>query len=139
MHPSLFSRWPRALLAVLAATAVIHFMPACGGGGGNDAGDQATVAFALATSSGDESATPAQIAIELSAPLASANAVVDVAVTGGSATAGGDFPLAAGTVSTPAGGTRGTADLAIVQDGFDKPDETVELTISNPRTNGSGV
>jgi len=136
MRPSPPARLPRALLAVLVAAAVIHFAPACGGGGGNDAGDSATIAFATASSRGDESATPAQIAIALSAPLSTDPASVDVAATGGTANAGSDFTLRTTTVTIPAGQAQATVDLDVAQDGFDEPDETVELTLSNPRSAG---
>lgn len=136
MRPSPPARVPRALLAVLAAAALVHFMPACGGGGGNDGGESATIAFTATDSSGDESATPAHIQIALSGPLSSDTASVDVTVTGGTAGAGADFTLRTTTVTIPAGQTQATVDLDIAQDGFDEPDETVELTLSNPRTAG---
>ncbi|HYV47898.1 MAG TPA: Calx-beta domain-containing protein [Myxococcaceae bacterium] len=136
MRPPPPARLPRALLAALAVAALIHFIPACGGGGGNDGGESATIAFAAADSSGDESVTPAHVQIALSAPLSTDPASVDVAVTGGTANAGSDFTLRATTVTIPAGQTQATVDLDVAQDGFDEPDETVELTLSNPRSAG---
>src|SRR5438045_3807839 len=108
MAPLRPARLPRALLAVLFAAVLIHFAPACGGGGGNDGGERATIAFAATASSGAESATPAHIAVTLSAPLSSDTASVDVAITGGTASEGADFTLLATTVVIPAGSTQGT-------------------------------
>src|SRR5437868_101781 len=136
MRPSPPARLPRALLAALVIAAAVHFFPACGGGGGNDGGESATIAFAVTDSSGDESATPAHVQIALSAPLSSDTASVDVAVTGGTAGPGADFTLRTTTVTIPAGQTQASADLDVAQDGFDEPDETVELTLSNPRSAG---
>jgi len=130
------SNVPRALLALLCAAFLVHLIPACGGGGGGDGGQSATIAFLATGSSGDESATPAHLTLELSGPLATDSATVDVTITGGTASAGADFTLTTTSVTIPAGQTQGTVDLDIIQDGFDEPDETVEVTLSNPRAGG---
>ena len=126
----------RALLAVLCAAVLVHLAPACGGGGGNDGGQRATIAFATTGSSGDESSTPVHLAVELSEPLSADTASVEVTVTGGTASAGADFTLSTASLTIPAGQTQAAVDLDVVQDGFDEPDETVELTLSNPRSGG---
>ncbi|HZN96032.1 MAG TPA: Calx-beta domain-containing protein, partial [Myxococcales bacterium] len=136
MRPPRPARSPRALLAVLFTAVLIHFAPACGDGGGGDGGQSATIAFAAASSSGGEPATPVHLTVELSAPLSAVSASVDVAVTGGTASAGADFTLGTATVTVPAGQTQVTVDLDVAQDGFDEPDETVELTLTNPRSSG---
>ncbi|HUW81944.1 MAG TPA: Calx-beta domain-containing protein, partial [Phycisphaerae bacterium] len=91
-----------------------------------------TVAFDLTASSGDESATPASLAVSLSG--ASAQTVtVDYAVTAGSATGGGvDYTLAAGTLTFDPNDVAKTIDITIVDDGLVEADETVEVTLSNP-------
>ncbi|HUW82310.1 MAG TPA: Calx-beta domain-containing protein, partial [Phycisphaerae bacterium] len=88
-----------------------------------------TVQFDLTSSSGDESVTPASLSVSLSA--ASAQTVtVDYAVTGGTATGGGvDYTLAAGTLTFDPNDVSKTIDMAIVEDGLDELDETVEVTL----------
>jgi len=89
-------------------------------------------AFDLAGSSGDESATPASLSVSLSASY-SQTVTVDYAVTGGDATGGGvDYTLAAGTLTFDPNDVSETIDITIVDDGLDEPDETIEVTLSNP-------
>ncbi|MEM6533868.1 MAG: Calx-beta domain-containing protein [Myxococcota bacterium] len=58
---------------------------------------------------------------------------VDYAVTGGSAAGdGNDFSLAPGTASVDPNDLSATIDLILVDDLTSEPDETVEITLSNP-------
>lgn len=59
---------------------------------------------------------------------------VDYAVTGGTATGGGvDYTLAGGTLTfTPNETVKNIAPFTIVNDGTIEPDETIEITLSNP-------
>ena len=57
---------------------------------------------------------------------------VDYAVTGGSAAAGEDYVLEAGTLTFGAGEVRKTIEIGIVQDTMDEDDDTIVLMLSNP-------
>ena len=90
-----------------------------------------TVAFDKASDGGRESQTPAQLRVSLSG--ASAQTVtVNYAVTGGGATNGIDYNLAAGTLTFAAGETSKTIAAAIVNDTDVESDETFEVTLSSP-------
>ncbi|MCH7497248.1 MAG: hypothetical protein IH971_05290, partial [Candidatus Marinimicrobia bacterium] len=94
----------------------------------NDA--KPTIEFSAASSNGSEGVTPASIAVTLSVATA-VDATVGYAVTGSTATAGGDdFTLAAGTATITAGQTSTNIDVAIVDDIFDEPAETIIITLS---------
>ncbi len=72
-----------------------------------------TVSFTLASSSGAESVTPANLAVALSA-VSGRTVTVDYAVTGGTATGGGvDYTLASGTLTFAPGVTN--QSIAIVR------------------------
>ncbi len=90
-----------------------------------------TVGFASTSSSGSENTTPADLAVNLSAP--SANTVtVDYAVTGGTATGGGvDYALAGGTLIFSPGVTSRNIAIAVVNDSIGEPNETVLVTLSS--------
>ncbi|MCZ7645375.1 MAG: PQQ-dependent sugar dehydrogenase [Planctomycetota bacterium] len=91
-----------------------------------------SVSFSNAASAGAESATPANLAVELNAP-SSQTVTVDYAVSGGTATGGGtDFTLAAGSLSFSPGQTAKSIALAVANDALDEPDETVVVTLSSP-------
>src|SRR2546428_1224844 len=75
-----------------------------------------TVAFHLASSSGAESVTPANLAVSLSA-LSGKTVTVDYSVSGGTATGGRvDYTLASGTLSFAPGGTHRNHALALGND-----------------------
>ncbi|HUW82308.1 MAG TPA: Calx-beta domain-containing protein, partial [Phycisphaerae bacterium] len=98
----------------------------------NDNDALPTVAFDLTASSGDESATPANLSVSLSAAYVQ-TVTVDYAVTGGTATGGGvDYTLAAGTLTFDPNDVTKTIDITIVDDGVAESDETIEVTLSNP-------
>ena len=92
-----------------------------------------SVAFAAASSAGDEGLTPAQIAVTLT-PASSQSVTVDYALdAAGTATGGGeDYTLAAGTLSFAPGETSASIALAVVDDAALEGDETVVLVLSNP-------
>jgi hypothetical protein len=92
-----------------------------------------TVAFDSASSSGDESVTPANIAVSLSVAT-DQTVAVDYAVTGGTATGGGvDYTLlGTGTVTFDPFVTTQNIGLDVVDDSDIESAETVQLTLSNP-------
>jgi len=91
-----------------------------------------TVAFASASSSGSEAATPANLAVTMSAASAS-TVTVNYAVTGGTATGGGvDYTLANGTLTFNPGQTNKTIAIAVNNDTLDESDETVQVALSAP-------
>ena len=98
----------------------------------NDNEPAPTVQFNLATSSGSEATTPANLAVSLS--TASGQTVtVDYAVTGGTATGGGvDYTLAPGTLTFLAGEITKNIAPDIFDDLLDEVDESIIVTLSNP-------
>jgi hypothetical protein len=60
-------------------------------------------------------------------------AAVDYATVDGTATAGADYLSANGTLTFPPGTTAQSFSVAVLQDAIDEHDETVRLTLSNPR------
>ena len=98
-----------------------------------------TVEFDLVTSSGDESVTPASLAVSLS-NSSDQTVTVDYTVTGGTATGGGvDYTLAAGTLTFDPNDVAKTIDISIVDDSEDESNETIEVTLSNPANATLGV
>ncbi len=97
-----------------------------------------TVGFAATASSGAESLTSVNLAVNLSG--ASGRAVsVNYAVSGGDATAGSDYTLAAGTVNFAAGETTQDIVLSVIDDLINEGDETVAVTLSGPVNAGLGT
>lgn len=92
------------------------------------AGDN--VGFDTEASGAKEDITPAEIPIVLSSAQTMA-VTVDYAVTGGTAAAGDDFTLGAGTLVFEPGETEKTVSINVVNDGVNEDDETIELTLSN--------
>src|SRR5213078_4505343 len=91
-----------------------------------------TVAFNLASSSGAESVTPANLAVALSA-VSGRTVTVDYAVTGGTATGGGvDYTLASGTLTFAPGVTNQSIAIVVVDDALDEANETILVSLSNP-------
>jgi len=91
-----------------------------------------TLNFSAPSSSGLESATSVNIPVTLG--IASAQTVsIDYAVTGGTATGGGvDYTLASGTLTFNPGVITQNIALSVVNDTLDEPNETVQITLSNP-------
>ena len=90
-----------------------------------------TVQFALATSSGAESVTPANLEVTLSSASVS-TVTVDYAVTADTATGGVDYTLAAGTLTFVPSDTSENIAITVADDALVEGDETIEVTLSNP-------
>lgn len=91
-----------------------------------------SVRFDLASSSGSEAISPAQLAVEL-ADESAETATVDYAVTGGTASGGGiDYALASGRLTFSPGDKTEYISLIVFDDSVDEPDETVIVTLTNP-------
>ena len=90
-----------------------------------------TVSFSTASVAFDENAGRVAITISLSAPSAFATSV-KFSVTGGTATLGRDFGLAAGTVRFRPGETTKTIYLRVINDKTVEPDETVIISLASP-------
>ena len=90
-----------------------------------------TVQFAIANSSGTEAASPANLAVNLSA-ASSATVTVNYAVTGGTATGGVDYILAAGSLTFNPGETSKDISLTVNDDDIDENNETVIVDLASP-------
>jgi len=89
------------------------------------------VSFSSATYTVDEAGGNATITVTLSA--ASADTVtVYYATSDGTATAGSDYTSVSDTLTFNPSDTTKTFDVPILDDALDEPDETVNLTLSNP-------
>jgi putative cell wall-binding protein len=94
-----------------------------------------TIGFTLAISSGSEATTPANLEISLGA-IDGADTTVQYTVTGGTASGGGvDYTLANGTATVIAGTLTTNIPITIVNDAFNEPDQTIEVTLSSPSSN----
>ncbi|MBT5605246.1 MAG: SUMF1/EgtB/PvdO family nonheme iron enzyme [Lentisphaerae bacterium] len=90
------------------------------------------VSFDVATSSCDESVSPLDLTVSLNA-ASSQTVTVDYAVTGGTAAGGGvDYTLAGGTFTFAPGETTKNITITIIDDTGAEPDETIQITLSNP-------
>jgi carbon monoxide dehydrogenase subunit G len=58
--------------------------------------------------------------------------VVSYATSDDTATAGTDYTAGTGTITIPAGSTSATFNVAVTGDSIDEPNETVNVTLSNP-------
>jgi hypothetical protein len=107
----------------------------------NDDDDSRKIYFNLATSSGSEATTPANIAVSINNVDAVNPTTVDYTVTGGTAIGSGtDYTLAAGTLTIPAGSTTANIVIAINNDVNYELDETIIIELSNPtNTNLDGA
>ena len=90
-----------------------------------------TVQFSAASYSMDESAGIATITVTLSAP-SGRSVSVDFATGDGTATAGSDYVGTSGTLDFPLGQTNQTFTVTILPDALDEPNETINLTLSDP-------
>jgi hypothetical protein len=101
-----------------------------------------TIGFTLASSSGSEASTPANLEVSL-ASLDGSDTTVQYTVTGGTASGSGvDYTLANGTATIIAGTLTTNIPITIVNDAFNEPDQTIEVTLSSPSANailGSNV
>jgi len=92
----------------------------------------------LASSSGSEGITPANIEVTLSA-ASGLDATVDYAVSGTATGSGTDYTLANGTATITAGGTTTNISPTINDDALDEAGETIILTLSNPSNASLGT
>jgi hypothetical protein len=95
------------------------------------------VEFERASSAGKESARPAAVNVVVQHPLANGSYSVDYKVTGGTAKAGGvDYTLEQGILTFGPGRTTQSIRIPVRDDEIDECDETIDLTLSNPRGRG---
>jgi len=98
-----------------------------------------TLTFDAGLSSGGEGKSPVLIDVSISNLSFDYEVTVDYAVTGGTATGGGvDYVLADGTLIFPAWQQSKAISIEIVNDVLVEPDETIEITLSNPVGVGQG-
>ncbi|MHC4062222.1 MAG: chitobiase/beta-hexosaminidase C-terminal domain-containing protein, partial [Planctomycetota bacterium] len=89
-------------------------------------------AFDAALSEGGENISPAYVPVSLSWAW-NETVTVDYNVTGGTAIAGEDYSLAAGTLVFEPCEVTENISITIIEDDFkEDPDETIEITLSNP-------
>lgn len=89
------------------------------------------VYFSAANYDFSEDAGTATITVELS-EASSVDVTVTYATGTGTATANADYTPSGGPVTIPAGQTSATFDVTILEDDIDEPNETVNLSLSNP-------
>ncbi len=98
-----------------------------------------TVGFQSESSSGTESDVSVQIPVVLSNTSAS-TITVDYSVSGGSATnTATDFALADASLTFNPGETAKNINVSITDDGKIEPDETIEISLSNPDNATLGI
>jgi len=78
-----------------------------------------------------ESSAVAKITVKRSGGTAS-SVTVDYATSDGTAVAGADYTMTAGTLTFAAGQTSATFNIPIINDTLDELNETINLTLSNP-------
>jgi hypothetical protein len=90
------------------------------------------IQFSASTSSAAESTAAPNLVVSI-ASATFQDVTADYTVTSGSASGGGtDYTLASGTVTITAGSSTANITPAIVADVLDEPDETIQVTLSNP-------
>ncbi len=101
-----------------------------------DNDDPPTIQFTDTVSTGSEGTATANIQVRLST-ISGLNATVNYAVTGGTASGGGeDYTLEAGMLTISAGGQTNNIVVSIEDDALDEASETIAITLSGP-TNAS--
>jgi hypothetical protein len=90
-----------------------------------------TVQFSPSVFAQNEHGANAVIGVELSAPSAFL-ITVDYATSNGTATAGSDYLATSGTLTFTPGTTTQSFSVSILDDALDEPNETVNLSLSNP-------
>src|SRR5262245_4584373 len=124
-----------ALVAIGVWSACKFNSPATGD---DDASVPVTIGFASATTLADEQSGSISVPVVLSAP-ATEEISVDYHFSGGTATRGADYNGSDGTVTIAAGQTMGAIPLTILPDGVEEPDETIEITLGNPKRGDLGT
>ncbi|MCK0114331.1 cell wall-binding repeat-containing protein [Ornithinimicrobium sp. F0845] len=94
------------------------------------------VAFDSDSYSAGEGDGTATITAELTTP-ADEPVSVEYATSDGTATAGSDYTATSGTLTFPAGSTTQSFTVPVTDDSEAEPDETVNLTLSNPSGGGA--
>ena len=92
--------------------------------------DPRSVRFTSGSSSGNESNTTVQLAVELTS-VSTSDVTVDYHATSGSATEGDDYTDASGTLTFLAGQTSRNITLTVLDDIEEEANETVTVTLSN--------
>jgi len=92
----------------------------------------AAISFETSSSGALEAVTSTAIKVALAGADRDQTYSVDYAVTGGTANNVTDFTLIPGTLVFAPGQTSQTITIGIVDDGFPEPDETIEISLSNP-------
>jgi hypothetical protein len=87
--------------------------------------------FASPSASVAETAGAAVLTVIRTGPPCT-TATVQYTTVDGTATAGADYTASSGTLTFLADQSSRTLEIAILDDGLDEPDETVELTLGNP-------
>jgi PKD repeat protein len=90
-----------------------------------------SVRFTAASASGLESVANVVLPVTLTASSAF-NIMVDYAVSGGTASSGGDFTLASGTLNFAPGETSKEIAFTVANDAVYELDETIVVALSNP-------
>ncbi|MBU1719582.1 MAG: hypothetical protein KKA07_10980, partial [Bacteroidetes bacterium] len=90
--------------------------------------------YSVASSAGDESASPVSLTVQINTVDNDNPTTVDYSIDLSSTATGGgiDYTLASGTATVPAGSLTTTIDISIVDDAIDEPNETVKVNLSNP-------
>ena len=92
---------------------------------------QPSVGFEASTDMGREDSGVVSVVVSLD-HVWSETVTVQYAVSGGSAAAGADYNLSAGTITFDPGQTSANLNLSIIDDDSIEETETVEITLSNP-------
>jgi hypothetical protein len=94
--------------------------------------DASSIEFTTATSSGPEADSPVLLSVSF-LPAMNKEVTVDYSITGGTAIGDGeDYTLDAGTLIFERNETDKTITLTIKDDDVVEPDETIEITLTNP-------
>ncbi|MBI2500775.1 MAG: hypothetical protein HYW02_04795, partial [Deltaproteobacteria bacterium] len=97
------------------------------------------IQFATSSSSGSESTTTVNITVTRSIPLFGTSKI-DFDVTGGTATGGDvDYSLESGTLTFGSGVSSQTLTFTVANDLIDEPDETIEISLTNPQNATKGA
>jgi hypothetical protein len=97
-----------------------------------------TAQFAASPVNVDESRAAATISVTLNT-ASGLPVTVEYATNNGTATAGVDYSAASGTLTFAPGEIAKSFQVAVANDIFDEPDETVNLSLSNPTNAGLGI
>ena len=94
--------------------------------------DDEPPALSVADAAGDEDVGALEFAVKLSAP-SGIEVSVSYATADGTATAGGDYMAATGTLMFAPGEVSRTIAVSVIDDSLNEPDETFTLVLADPR------